>query len=1036
MHYSKKRNSTTKLHLNKYELIEEIQNEEMNKECFDCGSENPEYISINNGIFLCKNCIYYHYKFPDYISTLIKNNLEILGEKELKYLFYGGNKRLSNYMYIKFPDLKQYQPDILYKSDELKFYRNKLATIVNESEMADNKLFLSQNNFYHSMTDKRTKNKFGLDENNNLYNNNDLKRKYNYRKIPVNKSRDLNEKYSSKTERPLKSMANTTRKQYKKRLIPNRSPISRNHVDSCKNSPSLRENRFFNESNYFSNDPNSIKRKTFEKIKYNTNNDRFDCGNNSGNYTNTNSMLNNSSNDDKYMNYSYKGQNINYRNYISNTINANSPNNNNLSVNFKTENSERDSKSPLVGKDYLGGVGYNYNSKLSKYQSFYNKYNFEIPNKLVLSNQGNKSLILPSERVYSKPKLPKYKVPESRNKKIRLNSQILNDLDNKNYLTIQNMNSDKIRKKLWIKSSSPRLFGKEGNSLSPDFIFDSNKNTPLRLDDLEQRNSIKENGKNNFIFDKNKKYDEIKIKYDINENGENLVVKVEENNNNGEINNEKKENGMNENENNCGNHHEFVNGNESNDNFVINGNNSQNKFISVKRKENESNTTNKLKTEPLNKYLNNVFSEKPLDPINVMGNSNEIKMQENDEINSKDIINFLFSNEHNIKQVNDRNKKIKNRHKRNKKIVKREKEERLKMEKEEKIQKERENKQKMEEEERKNQFKKKFTKKERLKMIQEERLMMEQEEIKRKKEKENEDKVIKEEAEEDEQDDDEIDQKPNEIEKIEERLEEEEMDLDENENENGEQKIEENNEDQKIKQNNEELINENEEKEKEKEKEKLKNEKEDFTKTEVNNENNEDNTIVKEENLKRENDNKIIIEENKVKDSKDVDIGENNIIKNKDKDKEKDKNEEENKKKTEITEIKNDKINKNETKEKIESKEDKKLYRNIQIINKINSKEFKDKENEKKLFENKINKQINNRNKGNDERKENASNGKSTNISSENKEFKDNKEIKEIKENAHNYKTLDIDETFKNSIRNKYKRKRKLMNDSFNKSIV
>ena len=1033
MHYSKKRNSTTKLHLNKYELIEEIQNEEMNKECFDCGSENPEYISINNGIFLCKNCIYYHYKFPDYISTLIKNNLEILGEKELKYLFYGGNKRLSNYMYIKFPDLKQYQPDILYKSDELKFYRNKLATIVNESEMADNKLFLSQNNFYHSMTDKRTKNKFGLDENNNLYNNNDLKRKYNYRKIPVNKSRDLNEKYSSKTERPLKSMANTTRKQYKKRLIPNRSPISRNHVDSCKNSPSLRENRFFNESNYFSNDPNSIKRKTFEKIKYNTNNDRFDCGNNSGNYTNTNSMLNNSSNDDKYMNYSYKGQNINYRNYISNTINANSPNNNNLSVNFKTENSERDSKSPLVGKDYLGGVGYNYNSKLSKYQSFYNKYNFEIPNKLVLSNQGNKSLILPSERVYSKPKLPKYKVPESRNKKIRLNSQILNDLDNKNYLTIQNMNSDKIRKKLWIKSSSPRLFGKEGNSLSPDFIFDSNKNTPLRLDDLEQRNSIKENGKNNFIFDKNKKYDEIKIKYDINENGENLVVKVEENNNNGEINNEKKENGMNENENNCGNHHEFVNGNESNDNFVINGNNSQNKFISVKRKENESNTTNKLKTEPLNKYLNNVFSEKPLDPINVMGNSNEIKMQENDEINSKDIINFLFSNEHNIKQVNDRNKKIKNRHKRNKKIVKREKEERLKMEKEEKIQKERENKQKMEEEERKNQFKKKFTKKERLKMIQEERLMMEQEEIKRKKEKENEDKVIKEEAEEDEQDDDEIDQKPNEIEKIEERLEEEEMDLDENENENGEPKIEENNEDQKIKQNNEELINENEEKEKEK----LKNEKEDFTKTEVNNENNEDNTIVKEENLKRENDNKIIIEENKMKDSKDVDIGENNIIKNKDKDKdkdkEKDKNEEERKKKTEITEIKNDKINKNETKEKIESKEDKELYRNIQIINKINSKEFKDKENEKKLFENKINKQINNRNKGNDGRKENASNGKSTNISSENKEFKDNKEIKE---NAHNYKTLDIDETFKNSIRNKYKRKRKLMNDSFNKSIV
>ena len=54
-----------------------------------------------------------------------------------------------------------------------------------------------------------------------------------------------------------------------------------------------------------------------------------------------------------------------------------------------------------------------------------------------------------------------------------------------------------------------------------------NKNTPLRLDNIEQRNLIKENGKNNFIFDKNKKNEEININYDINQNGENLVVKVE-----------------------------------------------------------------------------------------------------------------------------------------------------------------------------------------------------------------------------------------------------------------------------------------------------------------------------------------------------------------------------------------------------------------------------------------------------------------------------------------------------------------------------
>ena len=84
------------------------------------------------------------------------------------------------------------------------------------------------------MTDKRTKNKFSLDTNRNLYNNNDLKRKYNYRKIPINKNHNLNEKYSSNTERPIKYMVNTTRKQYKKRLILNQSPISINNDEFFK----------------------------------------------------------------------------------------------------------------------------------------------------------------------------------------------------------------------------------------------------------------------------------------------------------------------------------------------------------------------------------------------------------------------------------------------------------------------------------------------------------------------------------------------------------------------------------------------------------------------------------------------------------------------------------------------------------------------------------------------------------------------------------------------------------------------------------
>ena len=934
MHYSKKRNSTTKLHLNKSELIEEIQNEEMNKECFDCGSEKPEYISINNGIFLCKKCIYHHYKFSHKVSTLIKNNLSILGEKELKYLYYGGNKRLSDYIHAKFPDLDQFQQEFLYKSDELEYYRNRLSVIVNKSEIS----YFTQNNFYHPMTDKRTKKKFVFDSNNNLFNSNDLTRKYNYRRIHINRNRNnnSNEKYICKTDRSVKSIYNTARKQYKKRLVPNRSPNMKDQVESYQNSPILRQNRFFNEQN---KDSDLLNNKAFAIYT----NDRFDQKDNSG----SNTYNNNSCNDDKYMNYNYRRQNIN-RNYINNKINANSPNNSNFYVNFRTKNNEGSSKSPQIGNNYLGRrrIGYNNNNKLSKYQSFYNRYNYEIPNKLVLASEENNNLIS-SRRVYSKPKLPKYKTSEEKNKAIKSDEQNLEDIDNNS-------------KRFWIKSRSPKMSGRGWKFLSPQINFNSNKNTPLKLDDFEQKNVIKENGSKHFIYEKNKKNEKMRTNYIINQNSKYLGVKEEENKN-------KEENRMNLNKNNGRNSQEFISGNESNDNFMINENNSKNKYITAKKKENE--LDNIKKEEDYDDYLNNEFREKPLDPINVMGKSNETNKQENDEINSNDIINYIFSNMHNVKKINDGSKKIKKRHKRNKKIVNREKGERLKMEIEEKIQKEREDKLKMEEEERKNQFKKKFTKKEILKMMQKERLKMEQEEIRRKKEKEIDDKIIKEESEEDEQDDDEKDLKSKEIERIEEKFEEEEMDLNEKDKEKE-------NKEEKVNENNEKIIGRNEKKEK------LNNEK----KYIVNNL-----MKIEEKRIEREDDNKI---NNKEKKSEKVNnIKGINTIKDEEKEKEKEKN-------REVIEIK----------EKIEFDE------NIIIINKNKPKVFKSytkNGNDKKIFRNKIRRQVYNINKDS----ENSSNKKTTNISSENKENNNDVKI---------YKALDAGETFKNSIRNKYKRKKNI----------
>ena len=37
-------------------VMKKLMEEEHNQFCFDCGWGNPEYVSINNGIFLCFNC--------------------------------------------------------------------------------------------------------------------------------------------------------------------------------------------------------------------------------------------------------------------------------------------------------------------------------------------------------------------------------------------------------------------------------------------------------------------------------------------------------------------------------------------------------------------------------------------------------------------------------------------------------------------------------------------------------------------------------------------------------------------------------------------------------------------------------------------------------------------------------------------------------------------------------------------------------------------------------------------------------------------
>ena len=111
--------------------IEEKIKDELNNFCVECGEENPEFISINNGIFLCRDCVQIHLKFPKNISKIKKNNIKSLTLNEIQYLLCGGNRSLLNFICNEYPKLAELPANILYRTQAMVYYRQNLQYSIN-----------------------------------------------------------------------------------------------------------------------------------------------------------------------------------------------------------------------------------------------------------------------------------------------------------------------------------------------------------------------------------------------------------------------------------------------------------------------------------------------------------------------------------------------------------------------------------------------------------------------------------------------------------------------------------------------------------------------------------------------------------------------------------------------------------------------------------------------------------------------------------------------------------------------------------------